>query len=337
MEINVRQSSAVVLERFGPPDEVARLGRVPFPTLEPGWVLVEVEAAPINPADVNVLEGKYGELPRLPAVPGSEGVGRVRELGAGVGEEWLGKRVLLPPKFGSWRHWGSAPVSSLRVVPMGVAVRQAAMLRINPPTAYGLLHLFTVLRPGDWIVQNAGNSGVGRAVIQIAKARGWRCVSIVRRPELVTELQALGSDVALLEGDQLSERIREATGGEAPRLGLNAVGGESALGVAGSLAEGSPLVTYGAMGKQPLRLPNSFLIFRDLRFHGFWVSRWFERASAQELDRMFEELFEWSVTGLLWAPVEAEYPLSSIREAVVHAMRSGRSGKVLLRPEHGEE
>ncbi len=157
-------------------------------------------------------------------------------------------------------------------------------------------------------------------------------MSIVRRPELVAELQALGSDVVLLEGEELSERIREATSGEAPRLGVNAVGGESALGIAGSLAEGSPLVTYGAMGKQPLRLPNGFLIFRDLQIRGFWVSRWFERASREVLDRMFEELFGWSLTGALWVPVEAEYPLEAIGEALAHAQKSGRSGKILLRP-----
>lgn len=332
MPSNVSLSPAVVLERFGVPEEVVRYGEVPVPGLEAGSVLLEVEAVPINPADVNVLEGKYGALPSLPAVPGMEGVARVCELGPGVGSEWLGKRVLLPAKFGSWRRWGCAPISALRLVPPGVPLRQAAMMRINPPTAYGLLHLFTRLHPGDWVVQNAGNSGVGHAVIQIAKARGWRCASVVRRPELVTELQALGSDVALLEGGDLSRRILEATDGVAPRLGLNAVGGESALGVAGSLAEGSPLVTYGAMGKQPMRIPNGFLIFRDLHFHGFWVSRWFERALTEELDGMFEELFEWSATGVLWTPVEAEYPLASIQEALSHSLRSGREGKILLRP-----
>lgn len=326
-------SVAVRLAAFGAPLEVVEASEVAMPEIASGEVLVKMELAPVNPADVNVLEGKYGTLPALPCTPGVEGVGRVVAEGADLGSlagRLLGKRVLLPHGFGSWRQYGTVRAEGLVVVPEAVPVEQAAMLRINPATALCLLENFVDLNPGEWVVQNAANSGVGRSVMQIARARGWRTVNVVRRGGLEAELLAAGGDVVLEFGEALGARILEKTGGVAPRLGLNAVGGENALALAKALAEGGTLVTYGAMGLQPLRIPNGLLIFKDLRFCGFWVSRWYQDASETERAALFEQLFQWAAQGVLHTPVEAVYPLEEVRAAVAHAMRSERGGKVLL-------
>lgn len=332
MVSHISSTHAVVLSEFGLPVQVANYSEATVSPLQENEILVEVEASPINPADLNVLEGKYGVLPTLPSVVGVEGVGRVLQVGNGMDSRKIGTRVLLPHGFGCWRQYGVVADRDVRVIPQEVPLLQAAMLRINPATAYCMLHQITRLQAGNWLVQNAANSGVGRSVIQIARARGWRTVNVVRRVELIEELLAMGADVVLLEGEDLSKRICEATGGRSPKLGLNAVGGESALGIAGSLEEGATLVTYGAMGRQPLRIPNGFLLFRDLRFRGFWVSRWYQNAHPEEVDRMFSDLFAWAAGGVLFTPVEHEYPLCEIREAIEHAQRSARSGKILLRP-----
>ncbi len=293
---------------------------------------MRLEFAPINPADLNVLEGKYGTLPQLPTVPGIEGVGRVVKEGAREPgqESLLGRRVLLPHGYGTWRQLGVTRAASLVVVPESIPVQQAAMLRINPATALCLLREFVPLQPGDWVVQNAANSGVGRAVIQIAHACGWKTVNVVRRAGLDSDLRSIGADVVLEEGDHLAKRIAEATTGAPIRLGLNAVGGECALGLTKVLAEGGTLVTYGAMALQPLRIPNGLLIFKDLSFRGFWVSRWYEKATPEQKLSLFRELFEWAGTGILHTPVEAVYPLSEAQAAVSHAMRAQRTGKVLF-------
>ena len=166
-----------------------------------GEAIVEMEFAPVNPADLNVLEGKYGQLPSLPCVPGHEGVGRVIALGAPLegrdGAAFLNRRVLLPPGFGSWRRYGVARFSELVLVRDDVPAQQAAMARINPATAFCMLQNFASLRPGDWVVQNAANSGVGRSVVQIARALGIRTVNVVRRSGLEAELLAAGADVVL--------------------------------------------------------------------------------------------------------------------------------------------
>ena len=327
---NVETCAGIVLSRFGEPVSVAEVGRVSRGVVGEGDVLVRVEYAPINPADLNVLEGRYGVLPPLPAVPGTEGVGSVLE--SRFDGLRAGQRVLLPAGFGSWRECGVARGAELVRVLEGVDLMQASMLRINPATAWCLLREFESLRPGDWIVQNASNSGVGRAVIQIARLKGLRTINVVRRAGLAQELEKIGADVVLGEGAGLASRIGEAAGGAAVRLGLNAVGGECALEMAKALAESGTLVTYGAMGRQPLRVPNGLLIFKNIRFCGFWVSRWYREAAAKTVGEMFEELFRWSAQGCLNVPVAAVYPLEHVREAIEHSRRDFRDGKVLLKP-----
>ncbi|MCX8513282.1 MAG: 2-enoyl thioester reductase domain-containing protein [Chthoniobacteraceae bacterium] len=323
-------SKAVWLSRFGPALEVTEVRETLVPELGAHEVAVKLDFAPINPADLNVLEGKYGALPTLPAVPGIEGVAVVMQTGRAVDPSLVGKRVLLPHGFGSWRQTGVLAAQDLIVVPEDVPLEQAAILRINPATAWCMLNEFKELKAGDWVVQNAANSGVGRAVIQIARACGWRTLNVVRRSGLEVELRSIGADAVVEEGEQLSQRIAVATGGVQIALGLNAVGGESALGMAKALAEGATLVTYGAMSLQPLRIPNGLLIFKDLAFRGFWVSKWFQKATPETRDALFARLFEWAASGVLHTPIEAVYPLEKIHLALEHASRSMRTGKILL-------
>jgi len=326
----ITHTKSVWISRFGLPQEVAGVCEFETPAPGVGEVLLQMEFAPINPADLNVLEGKYGTLPALPVVPGIEGCGRIVQVGQGVDALFLEKRVLLPFGFGSWRQLGVASLQDLTLVPESVPVQQAAMLRINPVTAWCLLHEICNLEPGEWVVQNAANSGVGRSVIQIARACGWRTVNVVRRGGLEAELRGIGADAVVEEGDHLAQRITEVTGKAPLRLAFNAVGGESALGLAKALSEGGTLVTYGAMGLQPLRIPNGLLIFKDLTFRGFWVSQWAKKVSREKREAMFSRLFEWAANGVLHTPVEAVYALEQIHEALLHANRPMRTGKVLL-------
>lgn len=327
MSVKVR---AIVIDQHGAPTTVARCGEIELPPVGAGDARVRLLAAPINPADLNVIEGKYPLRPALPGVPGVEGVGVVEEIGADVVDLRVGDHVLLPHGLGTWREAGVVPAVQLRAVPRDIPVPQAAMLKINPATALCMLREFVALAPGDWVLQNAANSGVGRAVIQIAAARGWRTVNLVRRPELIPELRALGADVVLLDDGDLRDAITSATGGAPLRLALNAVGGESALRMANVLAPGGTVVTYGAMGRQPLRIPNGLLIFQDQCWRGFWVSQWYRTASAEAQAALFAELFDLAQRGILHTPVERIYPLEEITAALDHAATSGRAGKILL-------
>ena len=168
--------------------------------------------------------------------------------------------------MGNWSEAYVADANSLIPLPDDMPLEQAAMLSVNPPTAWRMLETFVDLHPGDWVIQNAANSGVGRAVIQIARLRGLKTVNIVRRKDLISELEAEGADVVITDEIPLSKQIRDLIGNGTAPLGLNAVGGESAREIAKSLSDHGTLVTYGAMGLQPLQMSNSLLIFKDLCF-----------------------------------------------------------------------
>lgn len=301
-------------------DAPPTLEEVPEPVIAPGMLRLQMLAAPINPADLNVLEGKYGRLPELPAVPGNEGVGRVLEVGNGVGRFEIGDWSL-PMQSGTWAEQMLVPAAQVVKLPSDLDPLQASMLTVNPATAFGLLTRFASLKKGDWIVQNAANSGVGRCVIQIARQLGIRTLNVCRRPELFAEL---GGDECVTEEADLRGHSAK------PKLAFNAVGGASALNLANALADGGIHITYGAMGRQPLKIPNGLLIFRNLSFHGFWVSRWLETLAAEERQSLFDSLAGWVQSGDLKQPIEAVYSLAEIGQALAQSRGERRSGKIVL-------
>ena len=325
-----KTATVICHHEYGNPEEVAQIETWDLPTIAPNQVLVEMKASPINPADINRLEGKYPIRSPLPAIAGNEGVGVIAQTGSAVSNLCVGQPVISLDRVGNWCEAYVADANSLIALPDDIPLEQAAMLSVNPPTAWRMLEAFVELKPGDWVIQNAANSGVGRAVIQIARLRGLRTVNVVRREDLIPELEAEGADVVVTDEIPLSKQIRDLTGNANAPLGLNAVGGESAREMAKSLSDHATLVTYGAMGLQPLQMSNSLLIFKDLQFRGFWINAWYKRADTGEIQKMFDELIPLITSGKLKVPVERTYPLTDAKDALVHACQNSRKGKILF-------
>src|SRR5277367_4967548 len=187
---------ALQISRFGSPDEVVQLADVPEPGAPgPNEVLVAPEYSPINHSEILRIEGRYPLLPAsFPAFAGNEALARILSIGSAVESLKPGDRVLVPPEHATWREQLVLSAGGLFPLPPGADRQQLSMVSINPPTAALLLSEFVKLNRGDWVLQNAGNSGVGRSVIAFARYLGFRTVSIVRRTELVSELRALGAD-----------------------------------------------------------------------------------------------------------------------------------------------
>src|SRR5437763_3627706 len=322
--------TAAVYETHGNPADVLRVELRPWPTPAVDEAVVKMSAAPINPADLNQIEGKYPVRPELPATPGFEGAGIVVELGSGVKNLTSGALVILPHNVGTWRDAVVVKAEELIVVPDDIEPVQAAMLKINPLTAWRLLHDYVNLEKGDWMIQTAANSAAGRDVIQIAHELDYKTVNVVRRAEVIDELRAEGGDVVLVDGDKLRDEVKSATEGASIRLGLNSVGGDSALHLANCLAPGGTLVSFGAMSLQPLKIPTGLLIFKDLRFRGIWINKWYDNATMQERMEAFKSLFDMAKRGLLKTKVEKAYSIDDAQAAVAHADQSKRSGKIIF-------
>lgn len=313
------------------PQDVIEAVELTLPALPSGQVLVKVLAAPINPSDVLTLTGEYGMLPPLPAIGGNEGVGRVEQLGDGVKHLKVGQTVLLPVGCGTWVTHLHAPADKLIPLP-DADPQQLAMMTINPPTASLLLSQFVDLQPGDWVIQNAANSGVGGYLIQLAKLRGFKTINVVRRESAIAGVQAEGGDVVLVDGPDLFKRVREATAGAPVMLGIDAIGGAATDHLAASLSEGGTLVNYGLMSGQPCQVSAASFVFRDVTLRGFWLAKWFQKATPAEQFKVFGELTQLITAGKLKARVAATFNLSQIKQAIAAAASGERDGKILIVP-----
>jgi trans-2-enoyl-CoA reductase len=320
---------ALRFHEFGKPAEVLRLEPLELPPLAEGEVCLKILAAPVNPADLNLIEGTYGVKPELPVVPGIEGCGEVVESRAADFQP--GDRTILLRRAGSWATHVQLPAEHLFKLPVGIDPLQAAMLKVNPATAWRLLTGFATLEPGSWVVQNAANSGVGRCVIAVAKELGLRTINLVRRPELIDELLALGADVVVTDDDAGMEAAKSAAAGK-PKLAFNCVGGESALRLMNLLAPEGIHVTFGAMARRPLTVPNGLLIFKNLQLRGLWITKWLEGAPSQELDEAYGRLADLMLGGSLKIPVDSTHSLEAFGCALERLGETGREGKVLLVP-----
>jgi NADPH:quinone reductase-like Zn-dependent oxidoreductase len=321
---------AIQIEEFGDPAEVLKVVEVPdVGGPAAGEVVIEVEASPINPYDLLLIAGRYGYRPRLPAIMGTEGAGRVVAVGAGVKHLKEGDRTLVPFLHPAWAERVKIEAPWLRPLPAG-DVNQFAMMGVNPPTAYLLLTDIVKLAPGSWVIQDGANSGVGRAAVAIAKALGLRTVNVVRRDAVVAEIKALGGDVVLVDGRDLARRVAEATGNAPIGLALDGVSDTSPTNLMNCLVDGGVLVSYGGTSGKPMIVQPGCLIFRKQIVQGFWLRYWYHAARPDELTAMFDRLAPLVAAGTISTPVAGTYGFDQAGEAIAKATES--SGKVLFTP-----
>lgn len=288
------RAQALQYESHGAPMNV--LKKVEGPASGSGDVRVKMIAAPINPADLNLVQGVYGEQVPLPAVAGNEGLAEVLDPGSSsfkAGDRVVPKRI----GFGTWATERLCKADDLLPMPHNIPDEYAATLSVNPCTAYRLLSDFEELKQGDVVLQNGANSMVGQSVVQIAKKRGIKTVNVVRSRdnreygELVERMKAYGAEIVvpshMVGTPQFKALLSDLP---APKLALNCVGGNSATDLARHLAPGGTMVTYGGMSRRPVQIPTSLLIFNDVKLRGFWLSRWVEQNTDAARSAMLEEL-----------------------------------------------
>jgi NADPH:quinone reductase-like Zn-dependent oxidoreductase len=217
-----------------------------------------------------------------------------------------------------------ASADGLFALPANADPQQLSMLAINPPTAALLLSEYVDLKPGEWVVQNSANSSVGRWVIAFAKTRGLKTVNIVRRKELVPELKAIGADVVVVDSPDVSKEIKDVVGKAELRLALDGVSGPATGVLASTLSAHGTLVSFAAMSLKPMSISPLDVIFKPITMKGFWLGH---PESAAKTAPSIAQAAEMIASGRVNIPVAATYPLSSIKEAVAHAVRGG---KILL-------
>lgn len=318
--------SKLLYTEYGDPSKVIqKLNEKLEYELGPNDVLVKMLAAPVNPQDVNIIEGKYPVRPSLPSTPGNEGVGEIVQAGTKVMNLEIGDRVVpIKSQIGTWRSHFVSDATNLLKVPKDLGLVESATFSVNPCTAYRLLRDFTALKPGDALIQNGANSACGQNVIQIARVMQIKTINIVRMRERIDDLKKylkdLGADFVFTE-EEVKETRMDAIGMKKPKLGLNCVGGKSCFNLIRHLDKNAVLVTYGGMARQPVSIPTAPLIFKKLKVVGFWLNDWLETSgNLIERQLMYDDIIKLMISGELKSPNHRIIPFDKFKEALTNTL-----------------
>ena len=309
--------------------------------LKDSELLVKLIAAPINPADINIVQGNYAITPKqLPSTVGMEGLYEVVEAGGSdsvKNAQYKPGDWVIPSTqgWGTWRSHAIVPKDAFIKIPNNLDRNACATIQVNPSTAFRMLMDFVKLKEGDTVIQNGANSGVGQSVIQIGKALKLNVVNIVRKRDnqsiLNGYLESLGAKYIFTEEELRKQVLTQDLWKTIPkpRLGLNCVGGKATSDLVRLLDNEATLVTYGGMSRMPLTLNTADFIFKDLKCCGFWMTRW-RKKNPEEYTHMLKTLLDMVATRQLIAPECVDFKLVDYRAAFKHALTAYTTKKTLL-------
>jgi NADPH:quinone reductase-like Zn-dependent oxidoreductase len=323
---------ASIHSEYGDPRDVLRVIDVAAEEPGAGEIVVRMEAAAMHIADLRTIKGVAPFRFPVPRTPGFEGIGRVARVGPGVTEFHPGERVFPARASGTFRDEVRCRVADCLPAPEGDAI-QLSLAMVNGGTAAVLLEDIVPLAPGEWLIQNAANSNCGRYLIKLASLKGVKTVNVVRRPEVIPELRALGADVVLEDGPDLPVRVAAAVGGAPIRLGIDAVAGEATQRIAECLAFGGTIASYGSMTNRRCELDFYLMFMQDLKLIGVsFARRLAQGRTPAAIRELYLRIADLTARGVLVAKIAGVYPLERIVEACERAALTGadRDGKVIL-------
>ena len=330
---------AIEFNRYGEPAEVLAVHERPLPEPRKGQVRVRMLASPVNPSDLLFVRGHYaGVQPRFPSPVGFEGVGIVDAPGAGVERPVSGQRVAVTngETGGNWADYTVVPADALLQVPDDLPDQQVASFFINPASALLMVRHVLAVPRGDWLLQSAAGSEVGRMIIRLARHDGIRTINVVRRREQAAELERLGADAVVVSTEgPIDQQVRRIVGLEGVRYAIDPVVGDTGTQIYQALGDDGRMLVYGSLTGEPIRVgadPRFILAGRRI-LEVFWLGYWFPRLSEAARRQLVAEIVALMREGILATSEEAHsFPLDEIVAAVKQAESTGRHGKVLLVP-----
>jgi NADPH2:quinone reductase len=330
---------ALIFRETGEPKSVLKLEEISAPPVAAGQALVRVLLSPINASDLHMVRGRYGYQPPLPASPGIEAVGIVEAVGPGVTSPAVGTRVVLIDTWNTWRQQIVCPADKLVPVPDGLDDSAAATSYINPLTAWALTRSAHNLKEGDWLLQTAAASSVGKFVLQLAQHYRFKTINVIRRREQETIIRDLGGNEVICTADEdLTARLRDLTAGKGIERAIDCVAGELGAEVARNLAPAGTMLVYGALSSHRQTDPAKFtmpifaprLIYSTATVRGWWLPRWVPSQPLAEVRAATSDLLTMLSTGALTPPETVRYSLKDFQEAVHLADGEAGQQKVLL-------
>ncbi len=330
---------ALVFHETGNPNDVLRLEDIDEPTPGIDEVVLRVIFSPVNPSDLQMIRGRYGYQPTLPASPGAEGVAEVTEIGSDVSGVRVGDRVIC---FGTWNLWRERVIckaSAVVRVPAAIGDEAASTSYQNPLAAWALTQSIRRLQPGDWLLQTAAASSVGKLVLQLSKVYGFRTINVVRRREEVAVIRSFGGEeIICTEDEDLRSRIEALTQGKGIDYAIDCVAGDVGAEVARNLAPAGVMVQFGALSSHrqtdaakfsmPIFSPK--LIYSAATVRGWWIPLWLSTQPTGAVNAALIQLLEMIADGRLKLPETITFSVDRYREAIATADAGSSFGKKVL-------
>lgn len=332
---------SVQFEQFGEPASVLQVRAVEPPQPKPGEVLVRMLLSPVNPSDLMTVRGVYGKQPKLPCTPGYEGVGIVESSGGGLlGKLLVGKRVaLLNGINGNWQERTTVLAKQAVPLPKSLPAEQGATFFVNPTTAFAMTRRVLAVPAGDWLLQTAAASELGKMVVRLGQRFGFKTLNVVRRAEQAEALNSLGANAAIVfdptqqSADDLRNEVHRVTGERGVRFVIDPVGGATGSAIVKCLASGGRMLVYGTLSPEPLSFSPRDLMTPGASISGFWLARWLPQLSLIAKLKLIRTVSRLIQEGVLTSQIGDVFPLDRISDAVRAAETPRRAGKVLLRIE----
>lgn len=319
---------AVRIHKFGDSEDVLQYEDVPVPEPKAGEVLIKVEAASLNRADLSLRKGAYRISPdQLPVIPGREFAGTVEKLGANVNEFKVGERVVAYPSLGGYAERATAKTTEVRPLPDGITFAQGAATPTVFLTAWFGLLTDGNLKSGEWLLAQGGSSGVGTAAIQIAKHFGAKVIATTGSEEKARRLRKLGADVTIdvSQNDFLPEVMR-VTDNRGVDVVLEMIGGEVYQKSLQALGPGGRLFSIGgAFGAIPDSPPN---LAEGRKATRFSITNYL-KAKPEDFQKL-DEILKLVAEKKFQVPIDKSFPLAQTREAQRYLEGRGHFGKVML-------
>ncbi len=306
------------------------LAEIDPPIQGAGEVLIAVEAAGVNFADILVIAGKYQEKPAFPFSPGMEVAGVVAAVGEGVTRVRPGERVVALTDWGGYAEFAVAREHDVFAVPSSMDFDIAAGFPIAYGTAHGALVWRAALKPGEALLVHGAAGGVGLAAVEVGKALGATVIATAGGPEKLALAKAHGADHAIdHRSEDIRERVKALTDGRGVDVVFDPVGGkvfETSLRCA---AWSARLLVIGfAAGRIP-QIAANILLIKNLSVVGFhWGS--YRRHAPDLLEAEFAQLFRWFHEGSLRPHVSYRLDLSEAARALGLLVERRSTGKVVL-------
>jgi putative PIG3 family NAD(P)H quinone oxidoreductase len=308
---------------------VPRVGDLPDPVPAPGEVLVAVEAAGLNHADLLQMRGMYPPSPGESDVPGLECAGVVLE--AEKGSPWQpGMRVMALTGGGAHATRAAIPAGQLMPVPENFSLVEGAAIPEAGLTAWTNLVAEGGLEAGETVLVTGATGGMGTFAVQLARELGARVLAAGRSRERLEMLRELGIEEVCLEGANLAAQVREATGGRGVDLVLDFTGGPGLDSHLAALADRGRLVLVGLVSGRRAEVELGAILSRRLRVIGSVL----RARSREEKAQLVADFSAFALPRLgdrrLRPVVDRAFPLERAAEAYKALERGGAFGKVIL-------